>query len=278
MQSVLLRDGLRIVLAAVCGLVLMPASAQVVLFEDNNFQGRTYSTDRAVSNLAKEGFNDKASSVDVRGGRWQLCADADFGGQCITLDAGRYASLGAMGMNDKVSSLRPLGGALGGALGGRNLGGEAIVLYEHANFAGQTLSAGRTVPNLASESFNDKASSIVVNSGQWQVCSEADFKGNCVTLDPGRYASLSTMGLNDKVSSLRATGRGYRGADPGSTGAPQIVMGVNSEGQVVFPNNPCVASYNPQGLRWKAVPACTADQLRRADEAMVAYRRGLGLD
>ena len=40
----------------------------------------------------------------VRGGTWEVCSDADFGGICMAWEPGRYPNLGSFGQ--KVSSLR----------------------------------------------------------------------------------------------------------------------------------------------------------------------------
>ena len=85
------------------------ASAQVAFFEHDNFHGRTFSTSRPVGDFTHFGFNDLASSVIVRSGHWQLCVDAHFRGRCIVLRPGRYPSLSAMGLNDRISSVRPAG-------------------------------------------------------------------------------------------------------------------------------------------------------------------------
>ncbi len=79
--------------------------------------------------------------------------------------------------------------------------------YEHDNFNGRTLSATDTVQNLADTGFNDRASSAVVRGGRWQICSDAYFRGNCVTLGPGNYTSLREMGMNDRISSVREINR-----------------------------------------------------------------------
>lgn len=85
------------------------ASAQVTFFEHDGFRGRSFTTDRSVGDFVRFGFNDRASSVIVRSGRWELCDDARFGGRCVVLRPGRYASLSVMGMNDRVSSVRRAG-------------------------------------------------------------------------------------------------------------------------------------------------------------------------
>src|SRR4051812_23820124 len=91
------------------GLVLAGnAVAQVTLFQDDGFQGHRFRANGPVENFADRGFNDEASSLEVRGGTWQVCTDAYFRGQCVTLRPGNYPSIGSLGLNDKISSLRPL--------------------------------------------------------------------------------------------------------------------------------------------------------------------------
>ena len=41
---------------------------------------------------------------------WEVCDDARFGGRCVVLRAGRYPSLKAMDLNDRISSLRIVSG------------------------------------------------------------------------------------------------------------------------------------------------------------------------
>ncbi len=85
------------------------ASAQVTFFEHDHFRGRSFTTDRPVGDFSRFGFNDRASSVIVRSGRWELCVDARFSGRCVVLRPGRYGSLAAIGLNDRVSSVRRIG-------------------------------------------------------------------------------------------------------------------------------------------------------------------------
>jgi hypothetical protein len=78
-----------------------------------------------------------------------------------------------------------------------------ISLYATENFGGTPATVNRQVDNLTSMGFNDKTRSIVIKSGDWQVCDDADFRGRCVTMQPGRYPSLAQFGLDRKVSSVR---------------------------------------------------------------------------
>ena len=47
--------------------------------------------------------------------------------------------------------------------------GAEITLYEHANFAGAQFTLRGWTRELASTGFNDRASSIVVTSGRWEL-------------------------------------------------------------------------------------------------------------
>jgi uncharacterized protein YcfJ len=97
----------RLAALAMITAVLAPiATAQVTLYERERFHGRTFTADGPVYNLDRSGFNDRASSAIVDRGVWEVCEDSDFRGRCTTLRPGQYASLGAMGLNNRVSSLR----------------------------------------------------------------------------------------------------------------------------------------------------------------------------
>ncbi len=64
------------------------AMAQVTLFENENFRGRSFTTERQIGNFNRAGFNDRASSVQVVGGRWEVCEDVRFRGALYRLAPG----------------------------------------------------------------------------------------------------------------------------------------------------------------------------------------------
>jgi uncharacterized protein YcfJ len=97
---------LKITLAAALVAIAAQASAQVTFYENDNFQGRSFTTNRQIGNLERFGFNDRASSVVVTSSRWEVCEDSRFEGRCVVLRPGSYPSLRAMGLNDRVSSVR----------------------------------------------------------------------------------------------------------------------------------------------------------------------------
>ncbi len=86
------------------------AAAEITFYEHEGFEGRSFNTEDQVGNFRRFGFNDRASSVVVERDWWQVCEDAQFGGRCAVLRPGRYPSLAAMGLNDRISSVRVMGG------------------------------------------------------------------------------------------------------------------------------------------------------------------------
>jgi uncharacterized protein YcfJ len=97
-------------IVAICGVAVAAcALAQVTFYEGEGFRGRSFTVDHQVWNFDRTGFNDRAASAVVRGGRWEVCEDARFEGRCITLGPGSYDSLAPFGMDRVISSARPVG-------------------------------------------------------------------------------------------------------------------------------------------------------------------------
>jgi uncharacterized protein YcfJ len=99
----------KIALAVAVMATVTQATAQITFYEDNDFGGRTFTTQSQVNDFQRNGFNDRASSVVVRSQRWEVCEDSLFRGRCVVLRPGQYPSLGAMGLNDRISSVRTVG-------------------------------------------------------------------------------------------------------------------------------------------------------------------------
>ncbi|MEO8384422.1 MAG: beta/gamma crystallin-related protein [Betaproteobacteria bacterium] len=188
--------------------VATQAAAQITFYQREDFAGRSFTTDKQVSNFGRAGFNDRASSVVVSRGQWEVCDDADFRGTCAVLRPGRYPSLATFSMNNNISSVRMVS---------RNLplddsryvpvpAAAQITFYEREGFAGRSFTTATQVGNFSRHGFNDRASSVVVQHDFWEACEDAWFAGRCVVLRPGRYASLTAMGLGDNISSVRVVG------------------------------------------------------------------------
>ncbi len=281
------RGRLRLAMGAMAMVFSAHVAAELVLYEREDYSGRVHRSYAQQNDLSRVGFNDMASSVVIRSGNWQLCSDADFHGQCVSLNPGSYASLRELGMSRRVSSVRPIrpgnnGGSWGGGWGG---GGAAVELYENADYVGRSLTANGS-PDLARNGFNDKVSSVIVRSGRWEFCTDSDYRGRCITLGPGNYSNMAERGLNDQISSYRVSGgnAGYGSGRPNHSGwsgddgsAPEVNVGVKGAGRVTF-NNGCVVFFNVDGQRFQNLPACHGQQIPRAESAMSRYREEQGLN
>jgi len=183
------------------------AAASITFYQDDNYGGRQFTADRPVANLSGTGFNDRARSAVVHDGRWEICVDAEFNGSCSVLAAGAYPDLGAYG--GRISSVRPIDGNHANNRyddRGHNRTARAT-LYEGQNLSGRSYPLNDVMQNLGATGFNDRASSLRVESGYWIFCSDADFRGECRTFGPGEYASLP--GMNNVISSGRRISNDY---------------------------------------------------------------------
>ena len=97
---------LKFAFAATAVALAAQASAQITFYEHDGFRGRTFATNRPIDDFTRLGFNDRASSVVVEGGNWEVCEDARFEGRCVVLRPGSYDSLSRMSLNDRVTSVR----------------------------------------------------------------------------------------------------------------------------------------------------------------------------
>ncbi len=82
-------------------------------------------------------------------------------------------------------------------------GAADLILYPDGEFQGRPLNVVIDMKQLGSMNFNDRASSVVIEKGAWVLCTDEDFTGNCVTLEPGRYGSLKDLGLDKTITSVR---------------------------------------------------------------------------
>lgn len=200
-MNILLRWTLPLLAAMLAG----HAAAQVTFYEHDNFEGRSFTALKPLDDFHRTGFNDRASSVVVTGKPWEVCEHVQFGGQCMILRPGSYRSLRDMHMNNRLSSARPVrhhGRHREDRYAPLPMSGQ-ITFFERNGFQGRSFNSERDVVNFERFGFNDRASSVMVLGERWEVCEHAGFAGRCVILRPGRYPDLDSMGLNNRISSVR---------------------------------------------------------------------------
>lgn len=100
------------------------------------------------------------------------------------------------GPTDRISSARAL----------PPRGTNTIVLFEHCNYQGRMLVLKASDPRLSSNEFNNRASSIIVLGGTWNLHNYPNFQGRPVTIsgEPEyKYPNLrQQFRLGDAISSV----------------------------------------------------------------------------
>ena len=186
---------------AALGFVGAAQAADLTLFEGPRFSGPQVTLRGWTPNTRAVGFADRASSVVIETGRWEICTDADFKGTCVILGPGEYETLDPI-LNDRISSAREVG-TFGERRGPyADWGRGEIQLFGRRGFDGRSVTLDSDSASLARNNFDDRASSVVVTRGTWELCSEPDFRGDCRTYAPGRYSDLG-YGMAREISSAR---------------------------------------------------------------------------
>jgi hypothetical protein len=99
--------------------------------------------------------------------------------------------------------MKKLGMSIAACVLAQAAGAADLTLYSDGDFQGRPLNVVIDLRQLGSLNFNDRASSVVVEKGAWVLCTDEDFTGKCVTLEPGRYGSLRELGLDKAITSVR---------------------------------------------------------------------------
>ena len=189
-------------LAAAIGLGLVAASGPATAQERGAPppQGDYWNTCRNVSTVGYGPNAVMTAQCQDRYGRWNNTS--------LRIGSCTYIS-----NIDGRLECRSGGGWNGGNPGGGRppYGQPQATLFSGLNFTGQTFETSREYSNLPAY-FNDKALSLRVSRGMsWEVCSDANFRGNCQVIDRD-VPDLRRYGLGFAISSLRpmdGPGGGY---------------------------------------------------------------------
>lgn len=212
-------------------------AGELTLYEHARFGGREVTLRGPTPDLVALGFNDRASSMVVRSGRWEVCVDAGFGGACTIVEPGEYPTLERL--NDQISSVREVGRGDNGRdrdherdherdhdrdrdhdRGGR--GQRAMLdLFTSPGLRGNAAHIVRDMDDLSQIGLNDRAYSASVAGGTWQLCSDAGYRGVCQLFAPGDYPDLGRQ-LGGRLSSARLVDGG--GARPRPDEGPPVLL------------------------------------------------------
>ena len=174
----------------------------ITVFRDRDFRGASATYQNDIPNLASTEFNDRIRSIRVgQGEQWEICEHANFQGRCVIV-SGEERDLSQNDWDNKISSIRRAGGGFPGP----GPGNDYIVIFTERNFRGTPTNYNQGQNNLFG--MNNKAQSVTIGRGEWQLCDGIGFGGKCVTLTRS-VSDLSSVGMRKKVRSLRPLG--YQG-------------------------------------------------------------------
>jgi len=141
-------------------------NAEVTVYQNRDFEGRSRTFASDVSNLSRDGWNDTITSIRVQpaaasANRWGRPAvpangacfyeNVDFTGQYFCSRQGESIEMVPAGTNDRISSIRLFGNA-------------ALVVYRDRDFAGVAQWFDASEPDLRESGWNDTISSYRVDT------------------------------------------------------------------------------------------------------------------
>jgi hypothetical protein len=147
-------------------------SAEVIVYRDADFRGKSRRFDSDVKNLDKVGWNDRISSFRIGsrgggnpGGGWGrppvpqagacFYENKDYRGQYFCARIGTSTSQVAYGANNQISSIRVFGGA-------------EVIVFGEPGFNGASRRFGSDVKNLDGTGWNDRITSFRIETrGNW---------------------------------------------------------------------------------------------------------------
>lgn len=144
---------------------------KITLFDQSNFQGRTLPLMESVCNFATIGINFEVGSVLAELGTWRLYDDINFTGNFIQVSPDSTPSCR---ITVRICSVQ--------------LMSAQIILFEHADFTGNSLPLTRSDPLLSTSGFNNLTSTVIVLSGNWKLYKGNNFEGESALFIPGSYS------------------------------------------------------------------------------------------
>jgi hypothetical protein len=165
-------------------------NSYLILHTDANYRGNQTRYTERTNNLFA--MNNRAESATVGRGEWQLCDGIGFSGRCVTVSQS-VPNLASLGMRDRVRSVRPVGSD-------QPTPGNYIVVFDQVNYRG-------TPTNYSSVQTDifQRARSITVGGGTWQICEGRNFTGRCETLTQS-VSNLTPLNIGNTIRSVRPIG------------------------------------------------------------------------
>src|SRR5688572_28437881 len=194
------RIALAIAFAAIAGGAY---AAEMKVFKQPNYAGESLTVTGEVVDFTSRKFQDQISSVIVKSGRWQLCSQPEFRGDCMILGPGEYPRLDQR-LFHRVELARIVDCYAEAPRTPRGQRQGSIELYGRPDFEGRTARIQEDRETLAGTRLDRRVFSAIVTVGSWQVRTQPGFRGYCRVLEPGQYPDLGRM--SGQIASVRRIG------------------------------------------------------------------------
>ncbi|KAK2121293.1 Beta-crystallin B1 [Saguinus oedipus] len=210
---------------------LPPGNYRLVVFEQENFQGRRVEFSGECSNLGDRGI-DRVRSIIVSSGPWVAFEQSNFRGEMFILEKGEYPrwdTWSSSYRSDRLMSFRPIKMKIQGQNGGNisNIISDSISFSSLPDGFPDSLPA--PCPGRLQGSFQNKKISLTIiyfNPGMLDsqehkisLFEGANFKGNTIEIQGDDAPSLWVHSFSDRVGSVKVSSGtwvgyqypGYRG-------------------------------------------------------------------
>jgi len=174
-----------------------PSTPKLVLYTQPSLGGDSRSILANFSNLEAIDFDNKARSVRVLAGTWEICEEKNFK-KCREVGA-NVPDLETIGLSRNISSVRLRHTSVGSVLHAASTAAIAtpaaaaaaptgpaprIVFFDKTAFRGGSLELDAPRGNLAA--LTARAESVRVGAGTWQLCTGMNYTGTCTTVAADR--------------------------------------------------------------------------------------------
>ncbi|KAM6298003.1 beta-crystallin B1 [Aegotheles albertisi] len=154
---------------------------RIIVFDQENFQGRQMEFTTECPNLGDRGF-DRVRSVIVTSGPWVAYEQANMRGEMFILEKGEYPrwdTWSSSYRSDCFMSMRPIK---------MEAEDHKISLYESADFKGNKMEIQEDdVPSLWAYGFCDRVGSVQVPSGTWVGYQYPGYRGYQYLFETGDF-------------------------------------------------------------------------------------------
>uniref|UniRef100_A0AAV2MTT5 Beta/gamma crystallin 'Greek key' domain-containing protein n=1 Tax=Knipowitschia caucasica TaxID=637954 RepID=A0AAV2MTT5_KNICA len=186
---------------------------KLVIYEQENFQGRCHELTGPCNNLQEAGV-EKVGSILVLCGPWVGYEQTGCKGEQYVFEKGEYPrwdSWTNSRRSDTITAFRPI------KVDSQE---HKIVLYENPSFAGKKIEIiDDDVPSFHAHGYQEKVSSVRVQSGTWVGYQYPGYRGYQYLFEKGEYKDSTEFGA--QIPQIHFKLKSLLDSLPGSSGAGQ---------------------------------------------------------